>query len=552
MAENKLIKLFEDSIKQNWDLLALSNYKKDTYTFAQVAQKIQWLHFMFKKLGIKKGDKLGLIGRNLNTWGISYIATVSYGAVIVPILPDFNSADIHHIANHSEIKLLFATENLFNNIDDDKIEKLRGVISLVDFSVLSDKDGKMESAVKYADDMLLKNPVERDNIKYKHLSEDDMAVLSYTSGSSGFSKGVMLPYRSIYSNVKFAVDYIGLKAKDRVVSFLPLAHVFGCAFEFLTPFCIGTEVVFLSRVPTPQIITKAFREVRPRTIFTVPLILEKIYKKKIIPALDKTSVKMMLKVPLLKNKVYAKIKDELVATFGGNFIQIIVGGAALSAEVEEFLMKIDFPFTTGYGMTECGPLVTYKRFDEHKLLSCGSLIDRMDIKIESDDIENVPGEVFVKGDNVMLGYYKNKEATKEVISKDGWLKTGDMGVLDKEGNLFLRGRSKSMILGSSGQNIYPEEIEALLNNMPYILETVVTDDKNSKLVALAYPDYESIDSKGGMTEKKIKEVFEKNRQIINKQLPPYMQLTRIQIFPEEFKKTPKKNIKRYLYTNTLK
>lgn len=552
MAENKLIKLFEDSIKQNWDLPALSNYRKDTYTYAEVAEKIQWIHYLYKKLGISKGDKVALVGRNLNTWGISYIATVTYGAVIVPILPDFNSADIHHIANHSESKLLFATENLFNKIDDDKISKLKGVISLGDFSVLSDKDGKLEIAVNYANEKLEKNSIDRDNIKYTHVSDDEMAVLSYTSGSSGFSKGVMLPYRSIYSNVKYAGDYIGLKPKDRVVSFLPLAHVFGCAFEFLTEFCIGAEVVFLSRVPTPQIITKAFREVKPRTIFTVPLILEKIYKKKIIPVLEKTSVKMMLKVPMLERKVYAKIREELIQTFGGNFIQISVGGAALSAEVEDFLKKIKFPFTIGYGMTECGPLITYKQFDEHIQTSCGSTIDRMEIKILSDDPENVPGEVLVKGMNVMLGYYKNKDATKEVFTKDGWLRTGDMGVIDKEGNLFLRGRSKNMILGPSGQNIYPEEIEAMLNNMSFILETVVTDDKNSKLVALAYPDYESIDAKGGMTEHEIEKAFEKNRQLINKQLPAYMQLTKIKIFPEEFKKTPKKNIKRYLYTDRLK
>jgi len=552
MTDNKMIKLLEDSIKENWDLPSLTNYHKDVFTYKDVAEKIKWIHLCFSKLGIKKGDKVALIGRNLNRWGISYLATISYGAVIVPILPDFNSADIHHIANHSEAKLLFATENLFNHIDDEKIEKLQGVISLVDFSILSDKKGRLAKAVEYADAEMIKHPIDKKDVKYTRVSEEEMAVLSYTSGSSGFSKGVMLPYRSLYSNVKLAVDYIGLKSGDRVVSFLPLAHVFGCTFEFLSEFCMGVEVVFLSRVPTPQVITKAFREIKPRMIFMVPLILEKIYKKKIIPVLEKKSVKLMLKVPLLKKKIYNKIRQELVDTFGGNFIQILVGGAALSAEVEDFLKKIKFNFAVGYGMTECGPIITYKRFDEHVQTSCGAVVDRMEVKILSEDTENVPGEVLVKGMNVMLGYYKNKEATKEVLSKDGWMKTGDMGVMDKENNLFLRGRSKNMILGPSGQNIYPEEIEAMLNNMPNILETVVTDDKNSKLVALAYPDYETIDDNGGMTEKEIEKAFENNRQLINKQLPPYMQLSRIQLFPEEFKKTPKKNIKRYIYTNTLK
>ncbi|MGB5989920.1 MAG: AMP-binding protein [Marinifilaceae bacterium] len=552
MADNKLVKLFEESISKNWDLPALTNYKKDSLKYSEIAQRISWIHHLYTKLGIKKGDKIALIGRNLNTWGISYIATITYGAVIVPILPDFNSTDIYHIANHSESILLFSTENIFNKIDDEKIDKLKGVISLVDFSALSDKRGKLSKAMDYADKMLAANPVNKNNIRYTHISDDDMSVLSYTSGSSGFSKGVMLPGRSLYSNIVFAVEFMGLTNKDKVVSFLPLAHVFGCAFEFLAEFCIGAEVVFLSRVPSPQVITKAFRDVKPRMVFTVPLILEKIYKKKILPVLSKTSIQLMLKIPMLERKVYAKILEELTDTFGGNFTQICIGGAALSAEVEEFLMKIGFPITIGYGMTECAPLVTYTNSNDHKLLSCGKIVDRMEVKIYSDDPQNIPGEVWVKGMNVMLGYYKNKEATKEIFDKKGWMNTGDMGIIDADGHLFLRGRSKNMLLGPSGQNIYPEEIETKLNNMPYVLESVVTDDENNKLVALAYPDYESLDPNNKANESEILEIFEKNRKKINKELPGYMQLSRIQLYPEEFKKTPKRNIKRYLYTNILK
>lgn len=552
MKENKLIKIFEESIKDNWELASLTNYQKETYTYRDVAERIRWIHTCFNKLGIKKGDKIGLIGRNLSNWGISYIATVTYGAVVVPILSDFNSADIHHIANHSEVKLIFSTDILFNKIDEYHVDSLVGVISLIDFSVLCDKKGNLSNAIKYANTEIIERPISKDDIKYTHLHEDEMAVLSYTSGSSGFSKGVMLPYRSLYSNIMFAIDNIRLKRGDKVVSFLPLAHVFGCTFEFLTEFCLGAEVVFLTRVPTPQIIIKAFREIKPQMVFTVPMIIEKIYKKKISPILSKLSVKLMLKIPVLEKKIYAKINRELTSSFGGKFSEIIIGGAALNPDVEEFLMKIGFKFTVGYGMTECGPLISYSSCDHHKAFSCGSIIDRMEVKIDSVNPNEIPGEVYVKGMNLMLGYYKNKKATNEIFTKDGWMNTGDIGILDKEGHLFLKGRSKNMILGPSGQNIYPEEIESRLNNLPYILETVVADDQNNKLVAFAYPDYEYIDSLGGMSEDKLAEVFEHNRQLVNKDLPAYMQLSRIQVYPVEFEKTPKRNIKRYLYTNILR
>lgn len=551
MLENRLIREFEKSIINNWDLPAFTNFKKDTVTYGQVAQRIKWIHSLFEEINIHKGDKIALIGRNLNNWAITYIATISYGAVIVPILPDFNSSDIHHIINHSESKLLFSTENLFNKIDDTKISKVRGIVSLNDFSMLADCGFDLENAIDKADKLLENKPAEKTYVKYYHCHENDMAVLSYTSGSSGFSKGVMLPYRSIYSNIKIGIDYINLEVGDKVVSFLPLAHVFGCAFEFLTEFCVGCEIVFLSRVPSPQIITKAFREVKPKLICSVPLIMEKIYKKKILPVLEKKSIKLMLKVPLLERKIYNKINNELTETFGGNFNQVIIGGAPLNSDVEAFLKKIGFKFTVGYGMTECGPLISYSEYSEHKKFSCGEIVDRMEAKIDSPDPYNIPGEVIVKGDNVMLGYFKNQEATKEVLDEEGWLHTGDMGVLDKGNHLSLRGRTKNMILGPSGQNIYPEEIEARLNNMPFIQETVVTDDKYNKLIALAYPDYEMCDEQG-MGRQDIELAFDKSRQILNRELPAYMQVSKIELYPEEFKKTPKRNIKRYLYTNTFK
>ncbi|MCT4600477.1 MAG: AMP-binding protein [Marinifilaceae bacterium] len=553
MEENEFIRLIERSIEENWDYPALTNYQKDSFKYSEVAVKIQWLHCIYEKLGIKKGDKVALIGRNLNTWGIVYLGTITYGATIVPILPDFNSNDIHHILNHSESKLLFSTDILFNKIDDTKVKTLLGVFSLTHLNILSDSKSKLSKAVEYADKYILENKLEKTDIKYsRKVSNDDMAVLSYTSGSSGFSKGVMIPYRSLSSNIIFGLKYIEFDRGDRVVSFLPLAHVFGCAFEFLTEFCKGVEVVFVTRIPSPQMILKAFKEVKPKLVLTVPLIIEKLYKRKILPVLNSTKVKLMLKVPFLEQQVYKKINEELIASFGGNFVQVIIGGAALSSEVESFLKKIKFPFTVGYGMTECGPLISYKNYKTHKVFSCGSAVDNMEIKILSENSKEIPGEVLVKGKNVMLGYYKNGEENKKVFTKDGWLRTGDMGIIDKDGDLFLKGRTKNMILGPSGQNIYPEEIEAQLNNMPYILETVVTDDSNSKLVALAYPDYETLDHKGINSKEEIEKLFEKNRQLINKTLPAYMQLTKIQLYPEEFKKTPKKNIKRYLYTDMFK
>ena len=547
MIQNKLIRSIEESIQNNWELTAFTNYQKDSLTFKEVAEKIQWIHLLYKEMGLKKGDKIALIGRNLNNWAVTYLATLTYGATIVPILPDFNSGDIHHIINHSEASLLFVTENIFNKIDDSKIKNIRGIISLNDYTLLCKKCEKLSEALHKINKKFDPLRVNKSKLNYANPKESDIAVLSYTSGTSGFSKGVMLSYRSLHSNIQFAFDHIDLHPQDKVVSFLPLAHVFGCMFEFLTEFCCGCHVVFLSRVPTPQLITKAFQEVKPRLICLVPLIMEKIYKKKILPALESRRVKLMLKVPLLEKKVYKKIKTSLIETFGGEFIEVIIGGAALSKEVEDFLAKIDFPFSIGYGMTECGPLISYSPNAQYRQHSCGQIIDRMQVRINSKDPLNIVGEIQVKGDNVMTGYYKNKEATKEAITKDAWLKTGDLGVLDKDNVLYIKGRSKNMLLGPSGQNIYPEEIESRLNNMPFIQESIITDDKDHKLIALVYPDYEGCDAEG-LNKMEIEEAFESSRKALNKTLPAYMNISRIILFPQEFEKTPKRNIKRFLYT----
>ncbi|MDE5423213.1 AMP-binding protein [Ancylomarina sp. DW003] len=547
MIQNKLIRSIEESIQNNWEHTAFTNYQKDSITFKGVAEKIQWIHLLYEELNIKKGDKIALIGRNLNNWAVTYLATITYGATIVPILPDFNSGDIHHIINHSEASLLFSTENLFNKIDDSKLKKIQGILSLNDFSLLCTSCDKLKKAVEKVKLKSERLNLDKNQLNYADPKEDDLAVLSYTSGTSGFSKGVMLSYRCLYSNVQIGFDHIDLRSQDKVVSFLPLAHVFGCMFEFLTEFCCGCHVIFLSRVPTPQLITKAFQEVKPRLICLVPLIMEKIYKKRILPALESRRVKLMLKVPLLEKKVYKKIRNSLIETFGGEFIEVIIGGAALSKEVEDFLKKIEFPFTVGYGMTECGPLVSYSPSGQFRPHSCGQVVDRMQVRIDSKDPLNIVGEIQVKGDNVMSGYFKNKEATAEVLTEDGWLKTGDLGVVDSDDVIYIRGRSKNMLLGPSGQNIYPEEIESRLNNLPFIQESIVTDDKDHKLIALLYPDYEVCDAEG-LTKNEIEEAFESDRKILNKDLPAYMNVSRIILFPEEFEKTPKRNIKRFLYT----
>ena len=545
MASENFITLVENSIKKHWDLSAFSDFEGDTINYSEVGVKILQLHSFFKACKIKKGDKIALVGRNQSNWGIVYLAVVAYEATIVPILPDFKTSDIHHIVNHSDSVLLFISDIMFDKIDESKMNNLKGVISLNNFTTLCEPSNKNIKA-KLAECLKETYKLTPAEFCLPVGNLDDVAVISYTSGTSGFSKGVVLPNRSIWNNARIVWDdEVDLKTGYKIVSFLPLAHAYGCLFEFITPFVNGCHVTFLTRTPSPQIITKAFREVKPNLILAVPLIIEKIYKKQILPAIDKSTMKLLLKVPVVNSQVFKKINQKLTTVFGGEFTEIIIGGAAFNKDVEKFLKRIDFRFTVGYGMTECGPLISYRHWTHHRAESAGRVVPGMEVKIDSDDPYNIPGEILVKGKNVMTGYYKNKEATDEVFTKDGWLKTGDLGVIDKDNFIYIKGRSKNMILGPSGQNIYPEEIEATINNMPYVLESLVREN-NGKLEALICPDYEASDSEG-LTIKKVEKIITAYREQINKNLPAYMSISKITLFPTEFEKTPKKSIKRYLY-----
>ncbi len=528
---------------------AFSDYQGDTITYAQVGERILGLHQLYNDIGIKKGDKVAVIGRNMTSWAVVYLGTISYGAVIVPILPDFTTSDIHHIVNHSESRLLFSTDLLFDKLDETKMPGLMGIISINQCNTLVDNiDGKLKGLVEEMQPLFKGDGKEfkPDSISFPQIEADEVMVLSYTSGTSGFSKGVLLPHRSIWSNIKYAQEHLMLNSKERVVSFLPLAHAYGCLFEFLWPFTMGCHITFLTRTPSPQIITEAFRNVKPHLILSVPLILEKIFKKRVQPQLEEPKIKALLKIPGLNKMVYKKVKKKLVDVFGGEFREIIIGGAALNKDVELFLRKIEFPFTIGYGMTECGPLISYAPWTESRQFSAGQLVDRMEVKIDSEDPYTTVGEIMVRGDNTLLGYYKNQEATDEIFAEDGWIHTGDLGVIDDNDFIYIKGRSKNLLLGASGQNIYPEEIEATINSLEYVQECLVRDN-DGKLEALVYPDYESTD-KEKLNSSQIEEKIQAVKATANKILPAYMNIQEITIFPEEFEKTPKKSIKRYKYT----
>lgn len=549
MIERTLISLLENSLKQNWEFKAFSNYKGDTITFAEVADRILFLHSIFKNCGIKNGDKIAIIGKNSINWAITYLATVSYGAVIVPILPDFKPDDVHHIVNHSDSVLFFSTDQIFEDLDESVMKNLYGVFSLIDFSVLHCNKKINQNIIEEAKNEYLNNfdnKLTAKNIHFENISNKDLAVIVYTSGTTGFSKGVMLPHNSLVANIVYAQEHMPLEQGDTIVSFLPIAHVFGCVFEFLFPFCCGCHITFLGKTPSPKIILKAFGEIHPRLILSVPLVIEKIYKKQLKPLLNKKSIKFLLKIPVTRKLLYKKINKKLTIVFGSNFREIIIGGAPLNAEVEQFLHDIGFKFTVGYGMSECGPLISYSGWKSYKLQSTGKLVDAMEIKIDSSDQFNEIGEIMVRGGNVMYGYYKHEEATEKVLDKDGWLRTGDLGVIDEDNVIFIKGRSKSMILGPSGKNIYPEELEAKLNNMLYVQESIIVE-KNGQLVALVYPDMEQIDQ-NGMKENELEKIMEKNRKAMNDIFPSYMQIVKIEIYPEEFEKTPKRSIKRFLYS----
>lgn len=546
--EKSFISFVERSIVNNWDLNALTDYNGATLQYKDVARKIEKLHIIFEESGVKKGDKIALCGRNSAHWGVAFLATLTYGAVVVPVLHEFKADTVHNIVNHSDAKLLFVGDMVWENLNEAFMPNLEGIVLMTDFNLLVSRSERLTHAREHLNEMFGKKfpkNFRKEHVAYGKDEPEELAMINYTSGTTSYSKGVMLPYRSLWSNTQFAYEVLNLKPGDKVVSMLPMAHMYGLAFEFLYEFCVGCQIFFLTRMPSPKIIFQAFNEVKPNIIISVPLILEKIIKKSVLPKLEKTSMKLLLKVPILNDKIKGKIKDGVISALGGRFYEVIVGGAAFNSEVEMFLKKVEFPFTVGYGMTECGPIISYEDWKNFRQGSCGKAAPRMEIKIDSPDPENIVGEILCKGENVMLGYYKNSEATAEVLEADGWLHTGDLGVMDREGNLFIKGRSKNMLLGASGQNIYPEEIEEQLNNMPYVSESIVIQ-KEEKLVALIYPDFEEA-FRNNLSSKDVERIMEENRVELNKQIPAYSQIASVRIYHEEFEKTPKKSIKRYLY-----
>ena len=546
------VELIEKSIIKNWDRESLTDYKGATLQYHDVARKIEKLHIMFENGGVSKGDKIALCGRNSAHWAVAYLATLTYGAIAVPILHEFTADQIHNIVNHSDAKFLFVGDVVATIIDATKMPNLEGIIYIPDYSLLVSRTDKLTFAREHLNEMFGKKYPKyfrQEHVNYfKEKDANDMALINYTSGTTGFSKGVMIPYRALWSNMAFAQSVLDLFPGDKVVSILPMAHTFGMSFEFLYEFVVGCHVYFLTRIPSPKIIAQAFADVKPRIVIAVPLVVEKIIKKKVLPQLEKNIwAQLMLNLPVLSDIVKKRICEQVTAGFGGNFIEVIMGGAPLNKEVESFLRSINFKYTVGYGMTECAPIISYEGWDKYKPYSCGKAAPRMEIKIDSPDPQNIPGEILTKGMNVMLGYYKNEEATKAAITPDGWLHTGDLGVLDAEGNLTIRGRSKNMILGPDGQNIYPEEIESELGSMPYVSECIVIQQEG-KLVGLVYPDFD-LANKEGIVNGKMATVMEENRVPLNQKLPNHCQISRIKIFYEEFEKTPKKSIKRYLYQN---
>ena len=546
------IKIYEKSFIENWDLPALTDYPTGkTLTYAELAREIARTHVFFESIGLKQGARIALCGKDSMNWVMIYMATVTYGAVIVPILAEFNPIDVTHIVNHSEAELLFVSQHVWEHIEPDTLLKVKGVFSLDNFKLLHE-NGESEMM---RDVRLMKRRFNRrypdgytsHDVKYAVRDNSELAEINYTSGTTGFSKGVMLTGENLAGNVSFGMHSELHFRSSRALAFLPLAHAYGCAFDMLTPLAVGSHITLLGKTPSPRILLKALGEVKPNLVICVPLILEKIYRNQILPMISKGTMRWTLAVPFLDSLIYAKIRKKLIDAFGGEFEEVIVGGAPLNHEVEEFLHKIKFPFTVGYGMTECGPLISYSPWAKFKVGSSGKVLPIMEVKILSDDPENVPGEVCVRGANVMKGYYKNPAATEAVLDAEGWLHTGDMGTLSRGNVIYLRGRSKTMILSGSGQNIYPEEIEAKLNNMPFVAESLVVE-RDGKLVGLVYPDYEAMD-RLGLTSTDMDDSMENVRQELNKIVAPYERLAKIILMPNEFEKTPKRSIKRFLYTH---
>ena len=540
--------LLENSFKKNWDRPALSNYNQQTLYYKDLAQEVARLHLLFEACGINPGDRIAVCSKNQVNWAVAYLAAMTYGAVVVPILHEFQPANIAHLVSHCEARILFIGDIIWPNLSAQEMPGVEVIVTLSDFKVVRSVNPVAEAVMADMENrMAARYPagLGKDDLHYFVDQPDELALISYTSGTSGFSKGVMIPYRALVSNIQFACEAEPhMDCNSRMVSMLPTAHMYGMIFEFLFEMTIGAHVFFLTRLPSPKVILEAMSTVKPDTIISVPLVIEKIYKNMLLPFISKKRIKMMLNLPVLDKMVKNKIRDSLIQAFGGKFGEVIIGGAPFNREAEAFFKRINFPFTIGYGMTECAPIITYVHWDKTKLYSCGKAAPRMKIKIDSDDPKKIPGEVLVKGENVFLGYYKNEMATREAFV-DGWFRTGDMGVIDGDGYLYLKGRCKSMILGPSGQNIYPEEIESILNNMPYVVESLVIED-DYKMVALIYPDFEQAEE-DGLDREQLQEKLTEGMQVANLELDQYCKLHHVEIVDQEFEKTPKRSIKRYLY-----
>lgn len=550
MGSDKLfIEYIEQSIIRNWDLDALTDYKGITLQYKDVARKIAKFHLVFEQMGLQPGDKVALCGRNSAHWAVSFLATITYGAVIVPILHEFKADNVHNIVNHSEAKLLLVGDQVWENLNEEAMPALQGIIQLNDFSLLVCRNPRLKEAMETRN--VLYGQRYPKNFRPEHIcyrkeqSPEELVIINYTSGTTGYSKGVMLPYRSILSNIRYCREMLPIRPGDHIVSMLPLGHVFGMVYDFLFGFVAGAHLYFLTRMPSPKIIAQSFSEIRPRIISSVPLIVEKIIKKDILPLIDNRLGKLLLRMPVINDKIKAEICRKSKAVFGGNFDEIIIGGAPFNADVERFLHSIGFPYTIAYGMTECGPIICSSRWDRLRLGSCGRAASQMEVRIDSSDPQKEAGEIICRGENLMLGYYKNPEATAQIIDVNGWLHTGDLGIMDSEGHVTVRGRSKNMLLTASGQNIYPEEIESKLNNMPYVAESLIVLQKN-KLVALIYPDFDDAFAHG-LQQSDIEDAMEQNRVELNQSLPAYCQITKVKIHFEEFEKTAKKSIKRFMY-----
>lgn len=547
MEFTSLNKIIEQSFKKNWDRPALSNYQGITLRYSDVARRIAKLHIAFEQCGLVKGDKVAICSRNQANWGVSFLAALTYGAVPVPILHEFKPGNIHYLVNHSEAKVLFVDDVIWEGLSSDEMPDLQVIVQINTFKFLYARSEELSNVREHLNESFGRkypNFFGPDDLDYYTDSADELALINYTSGTSGFSKGVMIPYRALYSNVMFARKVEPqMTANSNVVAMLPSAHMYGMMFEFLFEMTLGAHVHFLTRVPSPKIIMQAFSEIKPEIIIAVPLIIEKIYKSKLKPVLDKN--KIFFRIPILDKVILKRIRTELINTFGGNFEEVILGGAAFNPEVEAFFKKISFPYTVGYGMTECAPIIGYVHWDKTRLGSCGQVAPNMELRIDSDDPENIPGEVQVRGANVFLGYYKNEDATAKSFTDDGWFRTGDMGIIDEDGYLYLRGRSKCMILGPSGQNIYPEELEAVINNVTYVVDSLVVEEDGG-LTAIIYPDYHQGEL-DGMSRRQLEERLNKALPEINKEIPNYAKIRKLEFLPEDFERTPKRSIKRYLY-----